>query len=255
MRWLLASLLLTAATAHAQPPHLASLSTLRARAAARGWQSETVGPLERWCARPPCADQDRYDLSIPEGMLVLIQYLQHDAAGGYTLDATWQESGAFTFRFTEGEQSIDLTWELTYEPPGLSVGFSAQDTNAVVALDPTDGAHAFTLWITRELGRYLVSATSLRDTALAQRRALHAAVTRGLVASATVREGTFAECFEERSFPEGTGIFDVCPMRMATPEEQRIALAALNAKLSAERTILRAHYRSFHQAIVEALTE
>jgi hypothetical protein len=256
MRVLLAfAFLLTASSAHAQ---IATATELRARAAARGWiasEARPYGtPVETWCAAPPCGDADRYELALESGTLVSLRVVLHDAADGFSLDASWQASGAFGFRFVRGGDAVDLASELGYEPPGLDVGFSARDVDQTVALDPDDGAHAYVLWITRELGRYLSSAASLRVTALAQRTALRASVARGIATSATIRQGSFAECMQERAFPNGaTGFFEVCPMRMATAEEQRAVLRALDARLRTERTILRAHDRAFHRALTEAI--
>ena len=243
---------------HAQDASIAGLDELRARAAARGWgRSELAspgGPVEAWCASPPCSDSvDRYELSVVDGVLVMVRVILADAGDGFSLDGAWQSSGSFGFRFARGADAIDLTWQLTYEPPGLTVGFSAGRTDDVVSLDPDDGAHAFALWIARELSRRLVSATSLRDSELAARASLRANVARGIASAGTIREGTLADCWEERSTPQGTGIFDTCTMRMATPEEQRSVLATLDASLARQRALLRRHYRAFHRVLVETL--
>lgn len=243
----------------AQDRGLASLDELRARAGARGWERHGAGDahasVETWCAHAPCEDQvDGFRFHIVDGALVELHLFLADAADGFSLDAGWQASGAFGFRFTHDDELIDLTYELAYEPPGLSVGFSARDIDEIVALDPADGTHAFSLWIARELARHLVSATSLRDTELAARRALRASVARGIATGGTIREGTFAEeCFEERSTPQGTGIFDTCVMRMASADEQRAVLATLDARLRRERAILRGHSRAFHRVLEETL--
>jgi hypothetical protein len=251
-------LVATSGVARAQDASIAGLDALRERAAARGWSrgegSGPSGPFEAWCARPPCGDDaDRYELHVVDGALVLVRLVLADAADGFSLDATWQTGGSFGFRFVHEADTLDLTWELDYEPPGLSVGFSARQLDDMVALDPDDGTHAFALWIARELSRYLSSATSLRDTALAARSSLRRSVAEGIARSGTIREGTFAECFEERSTPQGTGFFDVCPMRMATADEQRAVLTTLDARLARERAILRGHFRAFHRVLVETL--
>lgn len=243
----------------AQETRIASLETFRARAAARGFVRADVTsprPMETWCAAPPCTEAaDRLQLVVVSGALVEVHVLEHDAFDGFTLDAGWQASGAFGLRFTRGDELLDLTYELTYEPPGMSVGFTGRDVNEIVALDPTDGAHAFELWIRRELARYLDSAESLRDTALARRSDLRRAVARGIASGGVIREGTFATCFVERSTPHGTGFFDQCTMRTATPEEQRAALVALDAKLARERRLITRHFRALHRALREAFAE
>ena len=256
MRWLWIVCLLAPSVASAQEVGIASIETLRARAAARGFvRADVSGPVPRetWCAAPPCTETvDRFELHVVDGVLVELQVLDHAAGDGFTLDGTWQASGAFGFRFTRGEdEHLELTWELTYEPPGMSVGFSARETNDVLALDPADGARAFTLWIRRELSRHLSSAVSMRDTALAQRAALRRSVARGLGSSGTIREGTLAECLVERSTPHGTGMFDRCTFRRATEDEQRAALAVLDARLARERRLLERHFRTFHRALRE----
>jgi hypothetical protein len=236
---------------------LATIETLRARAATRGWtRSDVASPVahEVWCAAPPCATEvDRLELTVRDGALVELRVIDHGVGDGFVLDASWQASGAFTFRFARGEEVVDLTWELTYEPPGMSVGFSARDTAEVVALDPADGAHAFELWIRRELSRYLASSTSLRETALDQRTALRDAVARGLVTSAAIRVGSAGACLVERATDRGTGFFDECTYRTATPEERRAALATLDARLARERRLLSRHARRWHRVLVDAL--
>lgn len=254
MRWLWLLCLLFPAAASAQEVGIASIETLRARAAARGFvRADVSGPVptETWCAAPPCTgDADRFELHVVNGALVELHVLDHAAGDGFTFAGSWQASGAFGFRFARGQdEHVDLTWELTYEPPGMSVGFTAREPSEVVALDPTDGAHAFTLWIRRELSRNLASAISLRDTALAQRRALRRAVARGLASAATIREGELRDCLVERDTPQGTGMFDTCTMRHATAEEQRAALATLDARLARERRLLERHFRTFHRVI------
>jgi hypothetical protein len=209
---------------------------------------------EVWCAAPPCAPEaDRLELTVRDGALVEMHLLDRSVGEGFALQGSWQASGAFTFRFVRGEEVVDLTWELVYEPPGMSVGFSARDTAEVVALDPADGAHAFELWIRRELSRYLASSTSLLETALHQRAALRAAVERGLATSAAIRVGSARECLVERATPRGTGFFDECTYRTASPEERRAALAALDARLGRERRLLRRHARRWHRVLVEML--
>lgn len=250
---------LAPAVASAQDVSIASLETLRSRAQARGFVRADVTsprPMETWCAAPPCTTvADRFELIVVNGALVEVHVLDHDAADGFTLDGTWQSSGAFGFRFTRGEEQIDLTWELTYEPPGMSVGFTARDVREVVALDPADGAHAFELWIQRELSLYLSSAVSLRDTALAQRVSLRRAVARGIASGGVIREGMLAECLVERSTSQGTGFFDQCVMRPATALEQRAALTTLDARLGRERRLLARHFRAFHRALRETFAE
>ncbi|MBN8611075.1 MAG: hypothetical protein J0L92_10850 [Deltaproteobacteria bacterium] len=250
---------LAPAVASAQDVSIASLETLRSRAQARGFVRADVTsprPMETWCAVPPCTTAaDRFELIVVNGALVEAHVLEHDAADGFTLDGTWQASGSFGFRFTRGEEQIDLTWELTYEPPGMSVGFTARDVQEVVALDPADGAHAFELWIHRELSRHLSSAVSLRDTALAQRVSLRRAVARGVASGGVIREGTLAECLVERSTAQGTGFFDQCAMRPATVLEQRAALTTLDARLARERRLLTRHFRAFHRALRETFAE
>ncbi len=257
MRWLLlvVGLLVPTAVSAQDVVGIASLETLRARAAARGFvRTDVAGsrPVETWCSAPPCTgDVDRFELYVRDGALVELQVIDHAAGDGFALAGVWQASGAFTFRFTgPNGDVIDLTWELGYEPPGMSVGFTARDINEVVALDPSDGAHAYELWIRRELSLNLSSSVSLRDTALAQRAALRRAVARGIATSGVIREGTFSECMVERSTPQGTGWFDQCVMRPATPDEQRAALATLDARLALERRLLTRHFRAFHRALV-----
>lgn len=250
---LAASVSLPCSLAAADDVGLASLATFRERAAARGFvRSDLVGPPARevWCAAPPCSETaDRIELVVRDDRLLEVVVLDHDVGDGFTLSGSWQESGAFTFRFSRGDEVVDLGWELGYEPPGMSVGFSARDVDDIVALDPTDGAHAFELWIRRELSRYLASAVSLRDTALAARAALRASVVRGLATSGTIRVGTLAQCLEERATPQGTGFFDTCAFRHATAEESRAALATLDARLARERRLLRAHFRAWHRVL------
>ncbi|MFO0714744.1 MAG: hypothetical protein U0353_33195 [Sandaracinus sp.] len=253
---LLFAMVLWPSTALAQTVGIASVETLRARAAERGFTraapADVSGPrhLETWCASPPCdADEDRFELTLEGEALVALHVVDHAAGEGFALDGTWQASGAFGFRFRRGDEAIDLTWELSFEPPGLDVGFSARDLDAMTALDPSDGARAFTLWITAELSRHLASATSLREAGLASRATLRRAVARGLASSAVIREGSPQECLVERSTPQGTGVFDTCTMRRATPEEQRAALAILDARLARERRLLRRHFRAFHHAL------
>jgi hypothetical protein len=250
------ALLFGAAPAHAQ---IASVEVLRARAAERGW-SRSSAPrngttIETWCAQSPCDEQDRYELTITGGALTQLRLVLHDAADGMMLDAQWQTGDTFSFSFGDDpERSVVLAWELGFEPPGLAVGFTARDLDEMVAMDPSDGTHAFALWMTRELARQFASATSLRDTALAQRAALRRAVVRGLAGAGTVRDGTFADCFEERADPSGaTGFFDRCPLRRATEAERDAAIATLDARLRRERALLRAHYRAFHRVLVEML--
>ncbi len=249
------ALLFGAAPVHAQ---IASVDVLRARAAERGW-SRASAPrnattIETWCAQPPCDEEDRYELTITDGVLTQLRLVLHDAADGLALDAQWQADDTFSFSFGDPEEGVVLAWEASFEPPGLAVGFTGRDLDEMVAMDPSDGTHAFALWITRELARQFESARSLRDTALAQRAALRRAVVRGLAGAGTVRDGTFADCFEERADPSGaTGMFDRCPLRRATPAERHEVLAALDARLARERALLRAHYRAFHRALVEML--
>ena len=253
---LVAALLFAAAPAHAQ---IASVEVLRARAAERGW-SRASAPLdgvmiETWCAHPPCDEEDRYELTSTGGALTHLRLVLHDAADGMALDAQWQTGDTFSFSFGDDpEEAVVLGWELTFEPPGLAVAFTARDLDDVVAMDPSDGTHAFALWMTRELGRQFASARSLRDTALAQRAALGRAVVRGLAGADAVRDGTFADCFEERADPSGaTGFFDRCALRRATEAERDAAIATLDARLRRERAVLRAHYRAFHRVLVEML--
>lgn len=253
---LVATLLATPGRASADDVGIATIETLRARAAARGWtRSDVAGPVvhEVWCAAPPCAPEaDRLELTVRDGSLVELHLVDHDVGEGFALEGSWQASGAFTFRFVRGEEVVNLTWELVYEPPGMSGGFSARDTAEVVALDPADGAHAFELWIRRELSRYLASSTSLLEAALHQRAALRAAVARGLATSAAIRVGSARECLAERATPRGTGFFDECTYRTASPEERRAALAALDARLGRERRLLRRHGRGWHRVLVDA---
>jgi hypothetical protein len=252
------SLLLAAPSlASADDVGIATIDTLRARAAARGWtRSDVANPVahEVWCAAPPCApDVDRVELTVRDGAFVEMQLLDHNVGDGFALQGSWQASGAFTFRFARGEEVVDLTWELTYEPPGMSVGFTARDMAEVVALDPSDGAHAFELWIRRELTRHLASSASLLETALAQRASLRAAVARSLETSATIRLGSTEECLVERSTPQGTGFFDQCTYRVATAEERRAVLATLDARLARERALLRRHARRWHRVLLSTL--
>jgi hypothetical protein len=237
-------------------PLVASADELRARASARGYvrAPAVAGEPETWCASPPCAaDADRLELHVVGGALVQVRARISDAADGFALDATWQSSGAFTFRFARGDEHIELTWELTYEHPRLAVAFSGRRLEEIIVLDPADGTHAFALWIRRELARHLAAPESLREVSLASRAALRAHTESALRTSGTIRDRPLAECLVERSTGAGTGMFDECPLRPATPEEQREVLAALDARLSMERRLLRAHARAFHRAIRELL--
>ena len=234
-------------------PLVASADELRARASARGFV-RAPGEPETWCARPPCAaDADRLELRMVGGALVELRARLTGVADGFSLDATWQSSGAFAFRFARGDERVELTWELTYEHPMLAVAFSGRRLEEITALDPTDGTRAFTLWIRRELERHLTSPRSLLEVSLASRAALRAHTERALRTTGTIRDRPLAECLVERSTAQGTGFFDECTLRGATPEEQREVLAALDAQLSMERRVLRAHASAFHRAIRELL--
>lgn len=226
---------------------VADLETLRVRGLARGWvahQTVEYGrPLEVWCEALPCTGS-RFELSLTGG-LSMVRVVIEDAGHGFAMEATWQASGAFAFRFTRGEEAIDLSWDLGFEHPDVSVHFTSSAAG--------DG-ETFEHSIAAELARYLGSATSLRDAALASRTRLERNTERILASSATVREGSFAECFVERGTPEAHGIFDVCTHRMATDEERARVLAALSARLRAERALINAHFRAFFGAIRATLS-
>jgi hypothetical protein len=189
---------------------------------------------------------------VRDSALVELHVVDHAVGEGFVLDGTWQASGAFGFRFTRGDELVDLAWELHHEPEGMSVGFTSHEMSEIVALDPNDGARAFELWVRRELTRHLSSPTSLREAALAARVSLRSTVARGLASSGTIREGSVGECLVERSTPSGTGWFDTCTMRMATPEEQRAALASLDARLARERGLILRHFATWHRVIRES---
>jgi hypothetical protein len=222
---------------------VADLDTLRVRASARGWAAHQMiqyaRPLEVWCEALPCTGS-RFELTVTAGELRMVRVVLEDAGDGFAMDATWEASGTFGFRFTRGEESIDLAWDLGFEHPELSVHFSSGSAS---------GDETFEHWIAAELTRYLGSARALRDAALASRARLERNTVRILTSTATVREGTFAECFVERGTPEAHGFFDVCTHRMATDEERARVLASLRARLQAERSLIEAHFDAFSAAI------
>lgn len=245
---LLALLLSWSSVASAQ---IADLDTLRARGAARGWaahQARAYGrALEVWCEALPCTGS-RFELTTTAGALSMVRVVLEDrpeasspAVGdGFAMDATWQASGAFGFRFTRGEDVIDLAWELGFEHPDLDVHFTSGSA---------EGTETFEHWIAAELARYLGSSDSLRAAALASRDRLERNTERILATSPTVREGSFAECFVERDTPAGHGMFDVCAHRMASEPERARARAALRARLGRERALIDAHFAAFSAAI------
>ncbi len=109
MRWLwLCCLLLAPGAASAQDVGIASIETLRARAAARGFLRVDVPgsrAYEAWCAAPPCdAGEDRFELYVRDSALVELHVVDHAVGEGFVLDGTWQASGAFGFRFTRGDE-------------------------------------------------------------------------------------------------------------------------------------------------------
>lgn len=242
----------------AAPSSLAAqdLAALRARASARGWQSEEVAVTgrveERWC-RPsdaPCAGM--YEPSSEE-VLVLTTWgagpvrtvLVRERRGEWTIELSKDLSGhTFAMRMSRGEEEVRIGWETFLELPDGST----------VHAPRVDAGGDLEAWLRAELEAYLASPRSFRERLALRDGELRAHVSRVIGALTICPAPDDPGRFRHMAGPEGArGHVDTCARRLLTEEERRALLARLDAETDLRARLAREHAATWHAALTAML--